>query len=349
MKKYEELISALEEAIRNGKYSEGQNLPTEEKLTEMYSVSRQTVRRALSCLADSGYIVKRQGSGSVVRQKRPVPRTGKIAVVATYISDYIFPGQLRAVEEVLSENRYTAVLSATRNRVCTERAILEELLKEPVDGILIEGTRSAMPNPNFDLYERLIGMGIPVVFFNGYYPALGGTYYVCADNRAGGAELVHHLIERGNTRISGYFKSDDIQGHQRYAGFISELFRSGLVIPDENVFWYTTEMKETLFDQPEEVLKRLGDSTAVVCYNDEVAFGLVKCLLASGKRVPEDIAVVSFDNSSLSSISQVPITSLSYEDRNIGRIAAQKLVDILNGKSVVSEVVPWTLVQKESS
>ena len=253
------------------------------------------------------------------------------------------------MDEVLSENKYTAVLSATRNRVCNERVILEEILKNPVDGILIEGTKSAMPNPNFDLYEKLIGMGIPVVFFNGYYPTLSGTYSVCADNQAGGAELVRHLIDRGHTKIAGYFKSDDIQGHQRYSGFISELFRSGLIIPDENVFWYTTETKEKLFDDPEEVLKRLGDNTAVVCYNDEVAFGLVKCLLSNGRRVPEDVAVVSFDNSNLSRISQVPITSLSYEDRNIGRIAAQKLVDILNGREVSSEVLPWTFIQKESS
>lgn len=58
------------------------------------------------------------------------------------------------MNDVLSENKYTAVLSATRNCVCNERAILEEILKNPVDGILIEGTKSAMPNPNFDLYEN---------------------------------------------------------------------------------------------------------------------------------------------------------------------------------------------------
>ena len=349
MKKYETVASAIIDDIKSGKYPSGTALPTEENLTAMYAVSRQTVRRALSLLVDRGLISKRQGSGSIVRPKRSAHTTGKIAVVATYISNYIFPSQLRAVEEVLSENKYTAVLSATRNRVCNERAILEEILKDPVDGILIEGTKTAMPNPNFDLYENLIGMGIPVVFFNGYYPALSGTYYVCADNREGGAELVRHLIARGHTKIAGYFKSDDIQGHQRYSGFISELFRSGLIIPDENVFWYTTETKETLFDKPEEVIKWLGDNTAVVCYNDEVAFGLIKFLLSAGKRVPEDVAVVSFDNSSLSRISQVPITSLSYEDRNIGRIAAQKLIDILGGREVSSEVLPWTFVQKESS
>ena len=340
MTKYEAVAQAIKNDIENGVYKEGQPIPTEELLTAQYDVSRQTIRKALSLLVEDNLIIKRQ---------RLNPRTGKIAVVATYISDYIFPSQLRAVNDVLSENKYTAVLSATRNCVCNERAILEEILKNPVDGILIEGTKSAMPNPNFDLYEKLIEMDIPVVFFNGYYPSLSGTYSVCADNQAGGAELVRHLIERGHTKIAGFFKSDDIQGHQRYSGFISELFRNGLIIPDENVFWYITETKEDLFNNPQEVLNRLGDNTAVVCYNDEVAFELIKCLLSAGRRVPEDVAVVSFDNSNLSRISPVTITSLSYEDRNIGRIAAQKLVDILNGKEVTSEVLPWTFIQKESS
>ena len=277
MTKYEAVAQAIKNNIENGLYKEGQPIPTEELLTAQYDVSRQTIRKALSLLVEDNLILKRQGSGSVVRPKRLNPRTGKIAVVATYISDYIFPSQLRAVNDVLSENKYTAVLSATRNCVCNERAILEEILKDPVDGILIEGTKSAMPNPNFDL------------------------------------------------------------------------FRNDLIIPDENVFWYITETKEDLFNNPQEVLNRLGDNTAVVCYNDEVAFGLIECLLSAGRRVPEDVAVVSFDNSNLSRISPVTITSLSYEDRNIGRIAAQKLVDILNGKEVTSEVLPWTFIQKESS
>lgn len=337
MTKYEAVAQAIKNDIENGLYKEGQPIPTEELLTAQYDVSRQTIRKALSLLVEDNLILKRQGSGSVVRPKRLNPRTGKIAVVATYISDYIFPSQLRAVNDVLSENKYCTLVA---NTVACRRKN---------SGILIEGTKSAMPNPNFDLYEKLIEMDIPVVFFNGYYPSLSGTYSVCADNQAGGAELVRHLIERGHTKIAGFFKSDDIQGHQRYSGFISELFRNGLIIPDENVFWYITETKEDLFDNPQEVLNRLGDNTAVVCYNDEVAFGLIKCLLSAGRRVPEDVAVVSFDNSNLSRISPVTITSLSYEDRNIGRIAAQKLVDILNGKEVTSEVLPWTFIQKESS
>ena len=83
--------------------------------------------------------------------------------------------------------------------------------------------------------------------------------------------------------------------------------------------------------------------------DDDIAIRLIRTLTQCGQRVPEDIAVASFDNSNFSEISPVRITSMSYDDRNIGSIAANKLIDILNGKKVHSESVPWTLAEKEST
>lgn len=349
MKKYEMLAAELKQNIYSGKYQEGQSLPTEEELAEKYNMSRQTVRKALQILVDEDLIVKRQGSGSTVKGKNSSPRSHIIAVIATYIDDYIFPGQLRAVESVLSSNGYTPVLAATGNKVFNERAVLEDLLKKPIDGFLIEGTKTAMPNPNFDLYSKLFRRHVPVVFFNSYYPELQGTISVCADNRSGGYELVKYLVGKGHNKIAGFFKSDDIQGHQRYFGYISALRDSGKLVDDEKVIWYTTESKANMLNNPDTFLSRIGDATAVVCYNDDISLSLIKVLTKYNIRVPEDIAIASFDNSNFSEISPVGITSMSYEDRNIGRIAANKLIDLLNGKKAVSESVPWTLVEKEST
>ena len=58
---------------------------------------------------------------------------------------------------------------ATNNRVDNERRIINELLQKPIDGLLVEGTKSALPNPNLDLYRKLRRHGIPVLFLNGYY------------------------------------------------------------------------------------------------------------------------------------------------------------------------------------
>lgn len=349
MKKYEFVANSLSDDIRTGHYHNGALLPTEEQLTRIYGVSRQTVRKALSILEAKGIIEKKQGSGSMVKIRNPAADSGKVSVIVTYIDDYIFPGQLRGVEEVLSKNNFSAILSATGNRICNERKILEDILNDPVAGILVEGTKTAFPNPNIDLYEKLAEQNIPIVFFNSCYPGLKGPLYVRADNRRGGYELVTYLLSKGHRSIASIFKADDIQGHERYSGYISAMFENKLYVSDSKTIWYTTETKEKLFGESGDILSSIGDATAVVCYNDEIAFMLIKYLIACGKRVPEDIAVVSFDNSSLSEMSPVRITSLSYDNINIGTIAARKLMDILNGRKASSEIIPWKLAEKESS
>ena len=160
---------------------------------------------------------------------------------------------------------------------------------------------------------------------------------------------MNYLFRKGHKSIASVFKADDIQGHERYSGYISAMFDNRLFVSDHKTIWFTTENKYRIFSDEDSVLSSIGDATAVVCYNDEIAYMLIKFLTAHGKRVPEDIAVVSFDNSNLSEMSAIKITSLSYGDMNIGTIAAKKLVDILKGQKASSERIPWTLEEKESS
>ena len=322
-------------------------LPTEEQLTQRFSASRQTIRQALSVLVDEGLITKQRGSGSRVRAQSAPQRSGNIAVIATYISDYIFPAILREAQSVFAANQYSAILSATRNSVYHERSILMDLLQKPIDGILVEGTKTALPNPNLDLYQKLMERNIPIVFFNGFYSDLAGSVSVYADNFGGGYALVQHLLQRDHTSIAGIFKSDDIQGHERYSGYITALRDAGRMISDNYVFWYTTESRDELYT--EELAKRIAECYAVVCYNDEIAFRLIPLLLSHGVRVPQDVAVVSFDNSNLSELSPVKITSLSYGDQNIGHVAAETLLSCIAGKPAQSQTLRWTLVEKDSS
>ncbi|MBS6349245.1 MAG: substrate-binding domain-containing protein, partial [Oscillospiraceae bacterium] len=89
--------------------------------------------------------------------------------------------------------------------------------------------------------------------------------------------------------------------------------------------------------------------TAVVCYNDEIASRLVAQLVKRGISIPEDMAVVSFDNSQYSEMTTPRITSLSHGTHNVGRMAAELLMHLFEGVPCQSQVAPWTLVQKESS
>ena len=87
----------------------------------------------------------------------------------------------------------------------------------------------------------------------------------------------------------------------------------------------------------------------MVCYNDEIAARLISYMTRRGVSVPGDIAVVSFDNSQYSEMSTPRITSLSHEQDNVGRLAAELLFRHMRGEVCASAFAPWVLIEKESS
>ena len=354
-KKYEQLAgilrSELQQQIRQG----NNRLATEAVLSERYHMSRQTVRHALRLLEEEGLIVRRQGSGSYIRSAGGDTGIRQIAVVTTFLDDYIFPSILHDVQSVLSQEGYSTLVFATENQVSREREILSRLLQMQISAVLMEGVKTALPTPNGDLYQLLRANSIPVLFLHGAYSNLSGFPCLQDDNYTGGYLLTRYLLTHGHTRIAGIFKSDDIQGPQRYHGMVSALRDSGAAIRDDAIFWYDTLDRAVLVGSGHSELlehfirHRIGDSTAVVCYNDEIAFQLIKQLLAAGKAVPNEIAVVSFDNSFYSQIGPVPITSLGHKASRTGKAAAEMLLQILSGAEPKNTRLEWELFCRTSA
>ena len=350
MNKYVLLSQRLAAEIQLGHYRAGDRLPSENELASYFGLSRQTVRQALSQLAEQGLITRRQGSGSIVNAGADHvltrQRSYTVAVITTYIGEYIFPDIMRGIEQVLNLNQYAPLISATRNRVDSERRILLNCLDRLPDGLIVEGTKTALPNPNIDLYQKLYNLGIPTVFINGFYPDLPEPIFVVADDRQGGRDATNLLIRKGHTQIGGIFKSDDIQGHRRYAGFIQAMRDAGVALNDDRILWYTTENRSAVLSNY--ALSALEDCTAVVCYNDEVALQVTNLMRTAHRKIPEDLAVVSFDNSYYSEVSPIGITSFTCHKEQIGTLAAQKLLALINGQPQQSTLLPWTMVERES-
>ena len=123
---------------------------------------------------------------------------------------------------------------------------------------------------------------------------------------------------------------------------------------DRYVYWYNTETKASFLSGQDASVgtyldQALEEVDAFVCYNDEIANSLLLQLQKRGLRVPEDAAIVSFDNSYYSELSPVPITSLSHGGENAGRTAAEILLRQMDGEYCQSVQLPWTLVERESS
>lgn len=334
--KYQLLQQWLRDQINSREYTANQQIPTELELAEQFGYSRQTIRQAISGLEQEGLLKRTPGRGTFVCQQnagrvnRSESRTRRVGVLTTYLDDYIFPGIINGIERVLSRHDYLFTLGLTHNKTLNEATALQKLLADGVDGLIIEGTKTALPTPNEGILQSFRDAGIPMVFINGCYDGANDSY-VLMDDVQSGELLTQHLIDQGHTQIGGIFKSDDIQGVKRYEGVVKGMQKNNGHIKDDCILWYTTEDVRYLFEgsMDEMILKRLADSTAVVCYNDEIAAKLIDVLRCAGKRVPDDLSVVGFDNSPFAGSQLYNLTTVTYPAADIGETAANVLMRCL--------------------
>lgn len=129
----------------------------------------------------------------------------------------------------------------------------------------------------------------------------------------------------------------------------------GLTLPDNRIGWYDTRQMDALRSRQDTSFLRdilhdaLKDCTAVICYNDEIAYWLIKELNRAGYHLPEDMAVTAFDNTYLSNRGIVSITTLSHEPHEISSLAAESAIKIAKGLPVISKEIPFRLNVKQST
>ncbi len=329
--KSELIIKDIKKSINNGKYQAGDKIPSENMLSEEYGVSRQTVRKALSELISEGYLYAVHGSGTFVAKRYFQKKKSKnIAVVTTYMSDYIFPRVIQGINQVLDENGYSILLKTTNNSRKGEAWCMEELLSKNIDGMIIEPSQSAISCQHEVLYDQMDAMGIPYVFIQGCYESMMDRPHVMLDDVEGGRLITSHLVELGHKRIAGIFKADDTQGLLRHKGYVKALTAAGIPYDPDLVIWYHTKDKNM---KPMEgmlrILERGSACHAVVCYNDEIAADVIKGLQGIGRSVPHDISVTGFDNSLLAH--NKGITTVAHPQEELGKRAAEVLIGLIEG------------------
>lgn len=346
-----ELKNLIEKNIRNGI----ERMPTEKELCSRYKVSRQTVRQALSLLEDEKLIIKKQGSGSFITGRSPDPRRNRIPVLLCESQSYLYPGLIKDIQNELERNGLTGEIFTTGNRVDKEYAILKKLTDFPPRGLIVEGCKSGLPNPNLSLYQKLIQTGTVIIFLHNYYPQLSACTRIKDDNIGGSSLLVAHLAAQGYTSIGALFKSDDLQGIERYQGYMETLRSMHLPFSDDFTGWFDSQDQEALINRHDTsfirffIQKILNSCSAIICYNDLIAYSLIRELQKMGCRLPDDLAVASFDNTYLSSYETVPFTTLAHRPHEMGTLAVRALMQRIKGLPAHSLEVPWTLNIKSTT
>ncbi len=205
---YRAVIDWIRQAVASGALRRGDRLPSEKELCEQFGLSRQTIRHATGELEKEGLLTRVRGSGTYVGGSislQRMPKYKNIAVVSTYVDSYIFPPTIRGIESVLAEAGYSTLTN-----------LLE---KGNIDGLIIEPSKSALPNPNLELYRRLLENKIPILFFNASYEELK-LPCVRIDDVQTGRQAAEVLIRAGHTSLFAILHLEDIQGKLRYKGFV---------------------------------------------------------------------------------------------------------------------------------
>ncbi|MFZ5967310.1 MAG: GntR family transcriptional regulator [Bacillota bacterium] len=329
--KYQKLKDYIVETIKSAELTPGDKIYSENELAEKFDISRHTVRQALGELVSEGWLYRVQGKGTYVnRNPDENPKSSKtIAVVTTYLNDYIFPSIIRGIYSVLSENGYNITLGCTYNQHEKERLCLENLLNQNIAGLIVEPTKSALPNPNIDIYKKLSKLNVPTLFIHGSYKDLEYSYIV-EDDEESGYIATKHLIDQGHEQIAAIFKIDDIQGHHRFSGFQKAHLEADLHITDSRILWFgTDDMDVKLNAESAHLHQLLSQCTAIVCYNDEIALKMMDALKLKGLQVPEDISLVSFDDSQLASAYDTKLTTVAHPKEKLGEESAKAIINMV--------------------
>lgn len=341
--KYIQLKEHIKALIISSKLMPGEKIHSENELANQFKISRHTVRQSISQLINEGFLYSLQGKGTFVARVPGLKKENSkiIGVITTYLNDYIFPDIIKGIDGVLSRKDYSIILGNTRNETQNERECLLKLFDKNIDGIIVEPTKSALPNPNLDIYREISSKGVPIVFIHGYYKDLNYSYVV-EDDEAGGYLAVNQLIKLGHEKILGIFKVDDIQGHKRYNGYVQALREARIDIKDSRILWYTTEEHETLTENERftnTLLSQLRECTAIVCYNDQIAIKIMDLLRKNSIKIPEDVSLISFDDSDICQVTEVKISSVAHPKEELGKKAAEAILALIEGQKIHTEEV----------
>jgi DNA-binding LacI/PurR family transcriptional regulator len=277
---------------------------------------RRVVERAIDRL---GYVPNRAARSLVTR------RSDSIAVVITepanrLFSDPFFPRLVRGISAALTARDLQLVLLMPNDDV-DERRTVRYLTAGHVDGVILVSLHGDDPLP-----EQLAARRIPSVVLG--RPSRGvDVDFVDADNRDGGHRATAHLIQRGRRRIATIAGPKDmVAGVDRLAGYRDALAEAGIAVDDGLVVTgdFTQAGGEAAMTR---LLKQRPDLDAVFCASDLMAVGALGVLQTAGRRVPEDVAIVGYDDSPIATTTRPALSSVRQPIEDMGR----EMVHLLSG------------------
>jgi LacI family transcriptional regulator len=290
-------------------------------INESERVSPETQRRVQDAIAELGYIPSRLARGLSGR------RTGTLAVIVPDVANPFFTLIVRAAEEVARRSSYRVILCDTRADLSVERDVIEELIAHRVEGIVIAPV-SDRSKPHL---ARLARFGVPFVLIDRTVTGIECDAVV-GDSVGGGQQLVEHLVGLGHRCIGLIVETDEVStARERRRGYESALRTVGLPL-DPALVVEATPDPEGGFDGMRRLLSADDRPSAVFAVNNLVALGAIEAVRDAGLDVPDDVALVCFDDIELASRLYPFLTALEQPAETFGKLGTQVLLERIHGR-----------------
>jgi LacI family transcriptional regulator len=311
-------------------------------INESLHVSADARRRVDAAIAELGYVPNRLARG-LIRQK-----TSAIGVIVPDVANPFFTLVVRGAEEVAWRAGYHVILCNTQADLERERSYLEDMLAFQVEGLLIApaGDRSV---PNLRVLKK---NGVPFVLIDRSIRGYDGDL-VQGDSIAGAQRLVELLIELGHRRIAMVTETAEVStARDRVRGYRQALEDAGIGFRPELVAESSAIDPRAAHDATLALLDLPEPPTAIFSVNNIAVVGVAEAIRERGLEVPQDVALVCFDDIEHASRFYPFLTVMAQPAETFGTIAMQLLLDRLAGRVAERRrlvVLPADLIVRQSS
>lgn len=297
-------------------------------------IGKSTIERVKKIIEEQKY------SPNIVARSMITKKTKTIGLVIPDVRNPFFTDLARGAEDVANERGYSLLFCNTDDDLKKEIKYINNLIEKQIDGIALAG--AAIRDQSL---EENMDIKIPIVSLdrNVYFKGIEGKIEV--DNFSGAYDAVNHLVQLGHNKImflSGQLNiklsMDRLEGYKRALLDNSIDYNENLVIVGRysSEFGYET-MKNMELDR---------EITAIFCGNDLIAIGAMNALKEKHISIPEDISIVGFDDIYISTLVSPPLTTVRQPSYEIGYLAIETLIDILECKKDFSKKVEIKLELK---
>lgn len=278
-------------------------------------------------------------------------KTKKIGIIIPEIVHHFFATVISGVERVANQKGYQVIITLSGESFDKEVVNMEMLANGSIDGFIMSLSKETMEKQDFHHLREVTNQGMPIVMFDRVSNDIPCDKIII-DDVAASHEATEFLLRKGKNKLGIISTVDYVNvGRLRSQGFSQALQQRGFAV-EEHQFLKIEDIDNC--EQKIEQFIASNDFDALVAVNELFAVTASKAIQKSGKKIPEDVAIVAFTDGILSKYASPTLTTIGQKGEEMGGIAAAKLIEKLESsdhdtESYETVIVKTSLVEREST